>query len=62
MVNETIFMTTLASKHLGLFNEQALNIQSIPVITTANYLETVANAIEHGMRVSAFFGQQLNRK
>lgn len=52
-------MATPASRHPGLSNGQAVDIQSLPALAPADFLEAVARAIKHGMRASAFFGQPL---
>jgi Ni,Fe-hydrogenase III large subunit len=59
MIGDTTFMATPDSNHVGLANGQAVEIRDIPVSGTPEFLETVAQAVEQGLRVSAFFGQPL---
>ncbi len=54
-------MATPASRHPGLSNGQAVDIQSLPIMATAGFLESVAQAVAQGMRVSAFFAQPLDQ-
>ncbi len=52
-------MANSASGHPGIANGQAVDVADIPAMAVPEFLESVARAIEQGMRASAFFGQPL---
>ncbi|MBF0495752.1 MAG: NADH-quinone oxidoreductase subunit C [Deltaproteobacteria bacterium] len=50
-------MSGLPLTHLSISNGQAVDIQNVPVLDVTEFREAIIDAVGHGLRISALFGQ-----
>jgi len=53
-------MSVLASRVFSMSNGQAVDVKSVSSMATVDFLEYIIEAVEHGVRISALFGQPLD--
>ena len=53
-------MSSIISRLFSLSNGQAADIRQIPVLSVPEFRDTVIDAVEHGIRISAFFGHPIH--
>lgn len=53
-------MSAFRTGIFSMSNGQAADVKDIPSLPLEDFLETITEAVEHGLRISAFFGQPLN--